>query len=205
MRAIHLQTEYLRNPMGIDITGPRFFWNCEGGVRQSAWQIVATDDCGEIVWDSGKVAGDKMAQVPYRGRSLKSRERINWKVKLWDEQDVEGEWSEPASFEMGLLDKKDWKASWITGAYKPSKKERYPVDYFRKKFEVADVGKIRKARLYVTACGDYVGTLNGGRVGDFVLAPGHTDYRVRLQYQTYDVTRQLKEGENVLVFALADS
>lgn len=204
MRAIHLQTEYLRNPLGIDITGPRFFWNCEGGVRQSAWQIVATDDCGEIVWDSGKVAGDKMAQVPYRGRSLKSRERINWKVKLWDEQDVEGEWSEPASFEMGLLDKKDWKASWITGAYKPSKKERYPVDYFRKKFEVADVGKIRKARLYVTACGDYVGTLNGGRVGDFVLAPGHTDYRVRLQYQTYDVTRQLKEGENVLVFALAD-
>ncbi len=204
MRAIHLQTEYLRNPMGIDITGPRFFWNCEGGVRQSAWQIVATDDCGEIVWDSGKVAGDKMAQVSYRGRSLKSRERINWKVKLWDEQDVEGEWSESASFEMGLLDKKDWKASWITGAYKLSKKERYPVDYFRKKFEVADVGEIRKARLYVTACGDYVGTLNGGRVGDFVLAPGHTDYRVRLQYQTYDVTGQLEEGENVLVFVLAD-
>lgn len=204
MRAIHLQTEYLKNPMGIDITGPRFFWNCEGGVRQGAWQIVATDDCGEVVWDSGKVAGDKMAQVPYRGRSLKSREHVIWKVKLWDERGGEGEWSEPASFEMGLLEKRDWKASWITGAYKPSKKERYPVDYFRKKFEVADVGEIKKARLYVTACGDYVGTLNGGRVGDFVLAPGHTDYRVRLQYQTYDVTGQLKEGENVLVFALAD-
>lgn len=204
MRAIHLQTEYLRNPMGIDITGPRFFWNCEGGTKQGAWQIVATNDWGEAVWDSGKVAGDKMAQVPYRGRSLKSREHVIWKVKLWDERGEEGDWSEPASFEMGLLDKKEWKASWITGAYNPSKKERYPVDYFRKKFGVADVGEIKKARLYVTACGDYVGTLNGGRVGDFVLAPGHTDYRVRLQYQTYDVTGQLKEGENELVFALAD-
>ncbi len=204
MRAIRLRTEYLENPMGIDITGPRFFWNCEGDGKQGAWQIVATDDRGEAVWDSGKVAGDKMAQVPYRGRSLRSREHVIWKVKLWNERDEEGEWSEQAFFEMGLLDKKDWKASWITGAYKASKKERYPVDYFRKTFEVENLGEVKKVRMYVTACGDYVGTLNGGRVGDFVLAPGHTDYKVRVQYQTYDVTGQLKEGKNELVFALAD-
>ena len=63
MRAIRLRTEYLENPMGIDITGPRFFWNCEGDGKQGAWQIVATDDRGEAVWDSGKVAGDKMDPV----------------------------------------------------------------------------------------------------------------------------------------------
>lgn len=38
----------------------------------------------------------------------------------------------------------------------------------------------------------------------FVLAPGITDYKVRLQYQTYDVTEQLKKGVNTLDFALAD-
>ena len=31
MNAVKLRTEYLKNPMGIDITQPRLFWNCEGG------------------------------------------------------------------------------------------------------------------------------------------------------------------------------
>lgn len=204
MQAINLQTEYLTNPVGIDITSPRFFWNCEGGVSQSAWQIMATDDEGKVAWDSGKMAGAKMTQVPYQGRSLTSRDLISWRVRLWDENGDVGEWSEEASFEIGLLNKSDWKASWITGAYKATKKERYPVDYFRRTFEIANVENVKKARLYVTSCGDYCGTLNGGRIGDFVLAPGITDYKVRLQYQTYDVTEQLKTGVNTLDFALAD-
>ena len=63
---------------------------------------------------------------------------------------------------------------------------------------------MRKARLYVTACGDYEARINGQRAGDFVLAPGITDYTVRLQYQTYDVTELLRTGENELFFSLAD-
>lgn len=204
MKAICLQTEYLKNPIGIDITSPRFFWNCEGGVSQSAWQIVATDDDGKAAWDSGKVAGAKMTQIPYQGRALKSRDRIFWKVRLWDENDEAGEWSEEAVFEMGLLNKSDWKALWITGDYQGSKKERYPVDYFRRNFQITDIEEVAKARLYVTSCGDYCGILNGDRIGDFVLAPGITDYKVRLQYQTYDVTEQLQSGINTLDFALAD-
>ena len=49
---------------------------------------------------------------------------------------------------------------------------------------------MQAARLYVTAHGVYVATLNGGRVGDDVLAPGWTSYHHRLRYQTYDVTNQ---------------
>ena len=41
MRAVNLKTEYLRNPIGIDITEPRFYWQCKGGIKQSAYQIVA--------------------------------------------------------------------------------------------------------------------------------------------------------------------
>ena len=41
MRAIRLQTEYLKNPVGIDMEHPRLFWNCEGGMRQSACRILA--------------------------------------------------------------------------------------------------------------------------------------------------------------------
>ena len=204
MRAINLQTEYLRNPVGIDVEHPRLFWNCEGGMRQRACRILAVNDRGEELWDTGKVESSRMTHIPYRGKDLKSRDRVLWKVKLWDENDAEGDWSEEAFFEMGLLDPSDWKASWITGDYVPDKKKRYPVDLFKKKFSLDASARVRKARLYVTACGDYEARINGQRAADFVLAPGITDYTVRLQYQTYDVTDLLRAGENELFFSLAD-
>ena len=40
MNAIRLRTEYLTNPLGIDIQHPRLMWNCEGGVKQTAYQII---------------------------------------------------------------------------------------------------------------------------------------------------------------------
>lgn len=54
MKAIHLQTEYLTQPLGFGIAAPRFCWNCEGGVTQTAYQIIARRD-NKVVWDSGKV------------------------------------------------------------------------------------------------------------------------------------------------------
>ncbi len=181
----------------MDIESPRLFWNCEGAVRQTAYQIICR--CGgEQVWDSGKVASAGMrAGYPHK---LASGQRIVWQVRLWDEQDVPGEWSE-AFFEMGLLEPSDWTAKWISGDYRAERRKRYPVDCFRKRFTVANRGD---ARLYITACGLYEAVLNGRRVGDFVLAPGHTDYRKRVHYQTYDVTDLLASGENVLEIQLAD-
>ena len=131
MKAIRLRTEYLKEPMGIDIVEPRFYWNCEGGVRQTAYQVVAEAD-GEKVWDSGKVKSSAMTHIPYKGRQLKSRERVIWSVRLWNEADECGGWTS-SSFEMGLLVPADWKAKWITGNYPVNKKKRYPVDCFRKR------------------------------------------------------------------------
>ncbi|MBD5084953.1 MAG: family 78 glycoside hydrolase catalytic domain [Clostridiales bacterium] len=200
MRAIRLKTEYLPDPTGIDITTPRLFWNCEGGVTQTAYQVVCRDENDEILWDSDKVSSISM-RVRYGGAPLNSRARVAWAVRLWDENDRPGDWSETAHFELGLLSATDWTAQWITGDYRVNKKLRYPVDCFRKTFETRQV---KKARLYVTACGLYEGRLNGARVGNFVLAPGHTDYCKRVQYQTYDVTDLLRDGANELTFHLAD-
>ena len=198
MKAINLKTEYLKDPMGIDLQKPRLFWSCEGGVKQTAYRIVAQTDGGRT-WDSGKVPSARMrAEYPHE---LASRQRVEWKVRLWDEEGREGEWSEPAYFETGLLSASDWKAKWICGNYPVRKRRRYPVDCFRKTFEV---GKVQRARLYVTACGLYEVRINGKRAGNFVLAPGHTDYRKRIQYQTYDVTALLVGGENELTCELAD-
>ncbi|RJW28134.1 family 78 glycoside hydrolase catalytic domain [Ruthenibacterium lactatiformans] len=199
MRAVHLQTEYLTEPLGLGITNPRFYWNCDGGVTQTAYQIVAKRN-EQILWDSGKVLSPRMSHISYEGIPLHSRDRVEWSVTLWDENDQPGETAK-SWFELGLLDSSDWTAQWITGNYNPRKNIRYPVDCFQKKFRVEK--SIDRARLYITACGLYEVHLNGQRVGDFVLAPGCTDYRKRIQYQTYDIT-QLLGTSNVLEISLAD-
>ena len=198
MKAINLRTEYLKDPIGIDINAPRLLWNCEGGKKQTAYRIAAQSE-GKTVWDSGKVNSSSMrAEYPH---PLCSRQRVEWTVMLWDEEDKEGEPSEAACFEMGLLSPADWQAQWIAGNYRVNKKQRYPVDCFQKEFNAAGV---KKARLYAAACGLYEVKINGKRVGNFVLAPGHTDYRKRIQYQTYDVTDLIRGGGNEITAELAD-
>lgn len=198
MKAVNLRTEYLINPLGIDRPRPDLGWTCEGALKQSAYRVTATSDDGSV-WDSGKVYSDRMHAV-YPLTPV-SRRRVEWQVTLWDENDVEGEPSERGVFEYGLLGAEDWKARWISGDYSPARGTRYPVDCFRKSFKA---GEIVKARMYVTACGLYEVRLNGKKAGDFCLAPGHTDYRKRIQYQTVDVTDDVINGENVLEAELAD-
>ena len=199
MKAIRLRTEYLKEPIGIDNRKPRFFWNCEGGEKQTAYRILCTRN-GETIWDSGKVLSDTMTGVAYQGKELKSRDIITWSVQPWDEEGAAGE-AVSAQFEIGLLQPADWQAKWITGNYKVNKKQRYPVDCFRKFFNTTDIAK---ARLYITACGVYEAKLNGQKCGNFVMAPGYTDYRKRLQYQTIDVTGLLQNGQNELTVQLGD-
>ena len=189
MIAFNLRTEYLENPIGIDKRTPCLLWNCDGGAVQTAYQIITGK------WDSGKVESASM-RVEYP-IPLQDRERVLWKIRLWDENNVVGDWSE-GFFEVGIS---SWDAQWICGNYKVSKKLRYPVDCFRRNFYSDNTVS---ARLYITACGLYEAKLNGTRVGDFILAPGITDYRKRVQYQTYDVTVLLKNGENELTVQLAD-
>ncbi len=62
---------------------------------------------------------------------------------------------------------------------------------------------VKSARLYATALGAYELILNGDRVGDQVLAPGWTDYRAHVKYQTYDVTAQVERGDNAIGALLA--
>ena len=63
---------------------------------------------------------------------------------------------------------------------------------------------VKSARLYATALGAYGWFLNQRcGVGDQVLAPGWTDYRERVVYQTYDVTDQIVQGKNAISAMLA--
>jgi alpha-L-rhamnosidase len=86
-----------------------------------------------------------------------------------------------------------WQAQWI----KPSSELGDVCPLFSKCFSVK--GTVKEAKLFITALGVYEAELNGKRVGEYVLAPGWTSYRKRLQYQEYDVTEQIKEENQLLV------
>lgn len=196
MIAVRLKTEYLTCPIGIDIQTPRLFWNCEGGIKQTAYEITARDDQGRILFESGKVPSSAM-RCAWGVAPVPMGTKVCWRIRLWDENDVPGEWTE-TSFETGI---RRWTAHWISGAYRANPLKRYPVDCFRKRFHAES---IQKARLYITALGVYEAHINGIRCGNFILAPGVTDYTKRVQYQTIDVTDLLENGGNTITVSLAD-
>jgi alpha-L-rhamnosidase len=75
------------------------------------------------------------------------------------------------------------------------------VKALRREFEISK--PVASARLYATALGSYQIFINGDRAGDDVLAPGWTDYRLRIKYQTYDVTKELAQGNNAIAALVA--
>ncbi|SFQ34796.1 family 78 glycoside hydrolase catalytic domain [Caldicoprobacter faecalis] len=201
LEVYNLRCEYKDNPIGIDVKNPRISWvikSDERNVLQASYQIqVSTDDKFKcIVWDTGKVDSDESIHVEYKGESLKSRTRYYYRVRVWDQRGRASNWSETAFWEMGLLEPDEWIASWITPNIEDGSPNSQACPLMRKAFEVK--GEVKSARVYVTSLGLYELHLNGKRVGDFFFTPGWTSYNKRLQYQTYDVTEMLKEGQNAI-------
>jgi alpha-L-rhamnosidase len=122
-------------------------------------------------------------------------------VRVWDEGDETSE-SPSAWWEMGLLDSSNWHADWITPDGDEDISRPHTGPLLRRQFQVEN--NLVSARIYATSLGLYELHLNGQKVGDAVLTPGWTSYDHRLQYQTYDVTEQLLDGENVLGAMLGD-
>ena len=192
--------EYKTNPIGIDVAKPRLSWqisSLENGVMQTAYEVKvasSTEDLnksGRLLWTSGKVNSDQSIGIVYGGPALKSMQKAFWQVRIWDNKNKATEWSAPASWEMGILDSTQWKASWIAMEPDTSKEKEKPSQYFRKEFKATK--KIKSARVYVTSLGLYQLFLNGQKVSADLFTPGWTSYKKRVQYQTYDVTSMLKE------------
>ncbi len=205
-----LTCELRTNPVGIDTQMPRFSWELADtgrGAMQTAYQIIVATSEKNLtekkadVWNSGKVESGQSTLIPYSGPSLQSATIYYWKAKIWDGNGESLGYSSTSSWETGLLNTSDWKASWIgfkardvAGTTVPENTERLRSILLRKDFNLS--GKVKKARVYISGLGSYVLYLNGKKVGDDLFRPGWTDYRRRVQYQVYDITSMLNQGEN---------
>ncbi|MCR4902751.1 MAG: glycoside hydrolase family 78 protein [Butyrivibrio sp.] len=199
MKATNIKIEHLNNPIGIDIKKPLITWVCEGGESQTAYEIKAFSE-GIEIWNSGRQSSDSM-QVRFLGE-LSSRQRVELEIVLYDEKGAAGDVSK-AFFEMGLLDSnKDWLAKWINPETENLLEvNKRPASYLKKSFNISE---FNKARLYITAHGLYTAFINGQKVSDQVLAPGTSEYSMRLEYQTIDVTGLVHEGDNEMCVILGD-
>jgi len=77
------------------------------------------------------------------------------------------------------------------------------ASFVRKSFTLAE-GAADGATLRISAFGLYRAFINGVRVGHDELTPGWTSYDKRLSFQTYDVSKLLKAGENTIDIWLGD-
>jgi alpha-L-rhamnosidase len=195
-----LLCENRTNPLGMDVTHPRFSWKLVADRRneiQTAYRVEVSEkpNFSGHVWDSGKVPSDSSVFITYKGKPLQSGKKYFWRVKVWDKTGKASVWSTASWWQTALFNTSDWKAKWITPGYTEDTTNR-SSPLMRKQFTASK--KIRSAVAYITAHGLYEAQINGQRIGDAYLTPGWTSYSKRLQYQTYDVTGLIKDGNNAI-------
>jgi alpha-L-rhamnosidase len=215
-----LTIEHRTNPLGVDAARPRFGWRTASttrGRRQTAYRILVASSPDRLarghadVWDSGRVTSADSVAVRYDGAELRPSTRYHWTVRVWDEHGRTLPGTPTAHFETGLMSTDGvtgWAgARWITMAGKAPNSEGAPL--LRTEAALKQ-GRVREARLYVSAVGVYDAYVNGRRVqvpqgkGTTLelLAPGWTNYDARISYLTYDVTGLLAGQRRVALAAV---
>ncbi|MBP3711309.1 MAG: family 78 glycoside hydrolase catalytic domain [Bacteroidaceae bacterium] len=198
----------MKEPAGITRTA-QFTWQTvsqKPNVKQMAYRVlVATSEADlkkerNLLWDSGRTNSDESLNVPYQGRRLPYQSRVFWQVEVWlstGEHLV----SPVQSFLTGLKTF-DAKAQWIgiddaDHIVKGENDSRdLPARYLRRAFFVG--GKARRATLYISGMGYGQTYINGKPVSPDVFGTLQTDYTKTVYYNTYDVTKLLRRGNNAI-------
>ncbi|MBW8016695.1 MAG: Bacterial alpha-L-rhamnosidase [Planctomycetes bacterium] len=217
----YLRCDYMGDPLGIDNQNPTLSWTLKSDVNaqgQSAYRVVVASSLELLqqtkgdLFDSGKVISDETTAIVYAGKKLKAGHQYYWKVMVFDKSGKQSQWSNTASWTMGLMDT-EWNGAWI-GFDKPRvdaeaafKKDKLkyllvPPRFLRKEFKVKK--PIVRATLYASALGNYKMSINGKPIGDDYFTPGWTDYKTRVYYNTYDVTKIVNKGPNAIGGILSD-
>jgi alpha-L-rhamnosidase len=215
---VRLRCEYLQNPLGMDAAAPQLSWqsdNTERNWRQSAYEILVASSPEQLqdgkpdVWDSGKQASGESVGILYGGPKLESRKRYYWSVKVWDSSGQTLQSSESAWWEMGLLDRGDWKGKWIAwtnpeeaadrasmrwiwaAGSDPMQQKPRTVALFRLNAKFSKTPE--NAALFVVARGDFKVKVNGREVSS------------KTRWTAFDrqeVGDLLKPGENAIEIAV---
>ena len=218
----NLRCEYAQNPLGIDVMEPKLSWELDSKQRnvvQLAYHIMVADNPDLLdrqsgnMWDSKKVNSSSSIQVTYKGLPLQPAKKYYWKVKVWDNKGNVSAWSGVKLWQMGLFTKTDWQnAKWIAYDILPDVGRIVPFAHGRGKKEWGarkdispllrknfSINKpVKNATVFISGLGHFEMSLNGEKTGDHFLDPGWTQYSKHALYVTFDISRQIKKGDNTI-------
>lgn len=214
MKVYNLQINHLTTPVGIDGTHVRVSWNVTGALSQSAFQVTVTDENGDVLEDSGKIASASMAHPLHAPLAYKGKYFVS--VQAWDENDKAGT-PESIAIITGI-DKTQWVARWINPEPKndtrperetnTTAQERKRASYLTREFSLTETqvktAATQGAYLYATCHGLMNIYLNGKEITNHQLMPGTQQYDKRLMVETLPVAEFLHAGENKIVVTLGD-
>ncbi|MFF5967914.1 family 78 glycoside hydrolase catalytic domain [Streptomyces collinus] len=190
-------------PIGIGSAVPEFGWKLPEGAEQDAYEIEVTGGAdfsgADLVWCSGTVTDPKPFGHAYAGDPLHTRARYLWRVRTLQGGRA-SQWSEPASFETGVLSPDHITARWISAPYAGPEDRR--ALYFR---TVVDLpAPVVRGRAYTSALGWYRLHVNREDITGMELVPRWTAFDQQVEYQVYDVTDAFTAGSNVIGMTVGD-
>ncbi|KAK8836088.1 hypothetical protein M9Y10_040045 [Tritrichomonas musculus] len=203
-----LRVNGVYNPIGYDTSSLSFSWLVEGTKaksQKSARVIISTDPSCDpskkdhLIHDSGVSA--EISSLEYNPNFdtktvLHPRTRYYWKVQV--ETDLNEKLESPVSFfETSKLNEL-WTAKWIA----TEKVGKITPPYVRKEFNLSK--KVKEARAYMTGFGLFELYVNGKRPTEEYFIPGNTNYRLWVQYHTFDITNLLRENKNAIGVLIGD-
>lgn len=176
---------------------PELRWSLDSikgrNILEPGYELEIKTPSGSWVETSGRSQTGVTARLT---RPLNSRQDVTWRVRAIIDG-VASQWSEPHTFRVSLLEKRDWKAVWITRNSDRDRTENeqfagVPSPVFGKQIRIS--GKVRRATWYAVALGYGEFFIGGTRVTDGLLSPGWTQFEKRVAFESLDVTKQLSQG-----------
>ncbi|MBD5550715.1 MAG: family 78 glycoside hydrolase catalytic domain [Lachnospiraceae bacterium] len=198
MKIVHLRVNHLKNPLGYDFSYLTLSWRVIEAKAQALPQVRVVISEKETmdapVYDSGVMCNFRQCQINV-DMNLKPRTRYFWKVMTKNGNGESAE-SQTAWFETAKC-KEPWEAHFIGTE---ENKEKMPILY--RDFQL--VSPVKNARLYIFGAGLYEVEINEKKAGDEYLLPGYHSYDMRMEYQTFDITGMLLEGDNRISILLGE-
>lgn len=188
MKIEKVYVNHIQNPVGFETGRPVISWTVtEAAGRFMKWArvLIAEDkEFQRVVYDSGR----KTDLNPLACETdFEPEEATRYYVRVLEEDDTGDAGEGTGFFETA---RKHLEGKWIQAP------DAIANPMFMKKFSI--LKEVESARLYISGLGLYEAYVNGRKAGDEYLAPFYNDYNHWIQYQTYDVTDMVCQGENAL-------